>query len=171
MHHLINIVVKIQLRNVIHTWKDRVQVISRRSDEPHLESTLDLSTVSTALHNSPGERELMLNHVDDSINFQDLIVQQRIAHRYLRHALQAWSFIQHKAQIRRYREISMEVRSFSVWKKKLYQTYFRRRMRYKHSMFWLRNMQDELSVITRRCYREMYDLVRCCYLPHYFFKM
>jgi hypothetical protein len=39
MHHLINIVVKIQLRNVIHTWKDRVQFTSRRSDEPNLEST------------------------------------------------------------------------------------------------------------------------------------
>jgi hypothetical protein len=39
----------------------------------------------------------------------------------------------------------MEVKSLSVWEKKLYQTYFRRRMRYKQCMFWLRNMQDTLG--------------------------
>ncbi len=64
--------------------------------------------MSTALHNSPGERELMLDHVNDSINFQDLTIQQRIAHHYLRQdgqVMQAWSFIQNKAQIRRYCEI------------------------------------------------------------------
>jgi hypothetical protein len=46
-----------------------------------------------------------------------------------------WMFIQHKAHLKRYQEISLISNTWKVWKKSLHQTYFRRRRRYKQAMF------------------------------------
>jgi hypothetical protein len=62
----------------------------------------------------------------------------------------AWMFIQHKAQLKRYQEISLISNTWKVWKKSLHQTYFRGRMRYKQTMFWIDAMQINTGVMQKR---------------------
>ena len=62
----------------------------------------------------------------------------------------ALMFIQHKAQLKQYQEISSISNTWKVWRKSLHQTYFRRRMRYKQTMFWIDAMQINTRVMQKR---------------------
>ncbi len=79
--------VEIRLRNIIHDWKARVQFISRRS-EPNLESTLDISAVSTTSYNSRSSHTAT-NHASLSTSSYAGIVIQTT---YSSNSMISWNF-------------------------------------------------------------------------------
>jgi hypothetical protein len=71
--------------------------------------------------------------------------------------LHAWRFVYRKAQIKLYKEISLCYFIIRAWQKMLHHIYFRRRMKCKQKMFWLRSLQEETTSIQKRIIRTLWN--------------
>ncbi len=92
----------------------------------------------------------MLNERQPNIDRNDGDMMHKKEMALIKVVVSKWMFILHKAQIIRYREVSMSYYIPRQWQRQLHQAYFRRRMKYKQTMFWFRNYHEASAVIEKR---------------------
>jgi Fe-S-cluster containining protein len=129
------------------------------------ESTLDYTTWSIQSASNIGDNGVQnppAEEVNEITGIKSKTVEQqngfnKICMILCKDVLHAWQFVYRKAQIKLYKEISLCYFIIRAWQKMLCRIYFRRRMKYKQKMFWLRNLQEETAIIQKRIVRTLWN--------------
>jgi hypothetical protein len=108
-------------------WKESIldspRIIATRLSENDVSGECNV-TFSTQISPVLNERQPSIDRNDG-----DMMLKKTMA--LIKDVFSKWMFILHKAQIIRYREVSMSYYILLQLQKQLHQTYFRRHMKYK----------------------------------------